>query len=200
MTTDLIFWRTKPDATATAAEIYQRLNDDADPLAELEDLPLDRIRAALRLRFPGFDVGADWQDLQLPEEEAAFEARIGSKFCRFDIGGNSDEIERDLRRLFSSFGCTCFEGSTGRAQLPGEVQRDPAVDVDAMNRSFERGRLPQARPPRKSTTGRSLEGEFDDLPERDSFYDVDRGPRSSPVTTDRPYAPAGVMRCSSSGA
>ena len=139
----LWFWRAKP-GKAVGPEAAQVALQEGEEPADLEDLPVDDILAALKKQYPGFDPKGEDVGIDLPEEESAIEPAWSRKHFYFTFYGDPARQMDRVVGLMRPFGLDCYD--EGARQLhpsdgpPPNFQGTPEERAffDALDRTLSK--------------------------------------------------------------
>lgn len=106
----LWFWRLKPGKTADPARVCEQLVDDNAP-AELETLPAEEVLAALQAHYPTLELDRDTRagDVDLPDEQTAFELRWSNRHFAFTFYGDAWKQMDCVVDLMTKLSLPCYD-------------------------------------------------------------------------------------------
>lgn len=108
MSVDLDFWKYKPGVDHDDQRVYEALSD-GETLADVQELPIEEIRARVREVFSGWK-WPDKDNCENPAGKGGFTLYTTSQLVRFDCYWMSEEqMNRLMDILIEGFGCPLYD-------------------------------------------------------------------------------------------
>lgn len=108
MSADYDFWKYKKDVPHDDQRVYAALSN-GETLEEVQELPVEEIRARIREVFSGWD-WPDRDNCENPAGNGSFTLFLTPQLVRFDCYGMSEaDINRCFDILTEEFGCPLYD-------------------------------------------------------------------------------------------
>jgi hypothetical protein len=136
----LWFWHLKPRKKSDPEALSEQLADGKVP-AELQELPVDEILAALQEQYPSLLLDRDARagEVDMPEEQTAIEPCWSSKHFVFTFYGDAWKQMDRVVELMTRFGLACYDSGERKMYT---VQKPPRFtgtpDQEAIQAEWEK--------------------------------------------------------------
>jgi len=110
MTYDLAMWSAQAGLSLGPPQIYEQLCDGKD-VDGLDDLPLDRVMASAKERFPGIE--QDIYELNWEADDESLQVTWSPQHVHFECHGPSEDTLARLVQLAAEFECVLYDPQAG---------------------------------------------------------------------------------------